>query len=128
MYMSILGKSQDLYQYPHVLLTSPHELDPTVLDYAYPNTHGYPSWAPDPSVRDQYDPSIDEWGNIHSRAMHTLSILSDSPITSIQKHVQQPTTIDYNKVKCILVGSMLTPSRKCLTTPLNGLSHPLDCP
>ena len=49
MYMSILGKptDQDLDQYPHVLLTSPHEWDPSVLDYAHPNTHGYPSWALD---------------------------------------------------------------------------------
>ena len=33
-YMSILGKpkDQDLDQYPHVLLTSPHEWDPSVLD------------------------------------------------------------------------------------------------
>ena len=40
MYMSILGKptNQDLNQYPHVLLTSPHEWDPSVLDYSHPNT------------------------------------------------------------------------------------------
>ena len=52
MYMSVLGKptDQDLHQYPHVLLTSPHEWDPSVLDYAYPNTCGYPSWAPDSSA------------------------------------------------------------------------------
>ena len=33
-YVSILGKptNQDLDQYPHVLLTSPHEWDPSVLD------------------------------------------------------------------------------------------------
>ena len=62
MYMSILGKptDQDLDQYPHVLLTSPHEWDPSVLDYAHPNTHGYPSWAPDPSAWDEHDPRIDE--------------------------------------------------------------------
>ena len=43
--MSILGKptDQDLDQYSHVLLTSPHEWDPSVLDYAHPNTCGYPS-------------------------------------------------------------------------------------
>ena len=86
-------------QYPHVLLTSQHEWDPSVLDYANPNTHGYPSWAPDPSARDQHDPRIDECGNIYSRDIHTFSILSDTPITSIQKHVQEPTTIDYNKLK-----------------------------
>ena len=51
MYMSILGKptGQDLDQYPHVLLTGPHEWDPSVLDYSHPNTHRYPSWAPGPS-------------------------------------------------------------------------------
>ena len=101
MYMSILGKptDQDLDQYPHVLLTSPHECDPSVLDYSHPNTHGHCSWAPDPSARDQHDPRIDECGNIHNRVIHTLSILSHTPTTSIQKHDQQPTTIDYNKLK-----------------------------
>ena len=41
MYMSVLGKPiyQDLDQYPHVLLTCPHEWDPSVLDYAHPNAH-----------------------------------------------------------------------------------------
>ena len=58
MYMSILGKptDQDLDQYAHVLLASPHEWDPSVLDYAHSNMHGYLSWAPDPSIRDQHDP------------------------------------------------------------------------
>ena len=76
--MSILGQptAKDLDQYLHVLLTSPHEWDPSVLDYAHPNTHEYPSWAPDPSLRDQHNPKIDEWGNIHSRVLHSLSILS----------------------------------------------------
>ena len=69
------------------------------MDYCHPNTHGYPSWAPDPSARDQHDPRIDECGNIHIRPIHTLSILSDTPTTSIQKHDQQPAAIDYNKLK-----------------------------
>ena len=101
LYMSILGKptDQDLDQYPHVLLTSPHEWDASVLGYAHPNTCGYPSWTHDPSVRDQHDPRIDECGNIHSTAIQTLFTLSDTPITSIQKHVQQPTTINYNELE-----------------------------
>ena len=88
MYMSILGKptDQDLDQYPHVLLTSPHERDPSVLDYSHPNTHGYPFWGPDPSARDQHDPRIDECGNIHYRTIHTLSILSDTPTITVKKH------------------------------------------
>ena len=101
MNMSILGKptDQDLNQYPHVLLTSPHEWDPSVLDYSHPNTDGYPSWAPDPSVRDQHDPRIDECGNIHHRTIHTLSILSDTPTIFVKKHDQHPTTIYYNKLR-----------------------------
>ena len=54
---------------------------------------------PDPSARHQHDPRIDECGNIHTRAIHTLSIPSDTPTMSIKKHGQQPTTIDYNKLK-----------------------------
>ena len=101
MYMSILGKptDQDLDQYPHVLLTTPHEWDPSVLDYSHPNIHGYHSWAPDASVRDQHDPRIDECGNIHHRTIHTLSILSDIPTIFVKKHDHQPTSIDYNKLK-----------------------------
>ena len=101
MYMIILGKPtyQDLDQYPHVLLMSPHEWGPSVLDYSNPNNHGYPSWAPEPSAGDQHDPRIDECGNIYSRAIHTLSILSYTTTTSNQKHDQQSMTIDYNKLK-----------------------------
>ena len=75
MCMSILGKptDQDLDQYPHVLLTSPHEWDPSVLEYTHPNAHGYPSWVPGPSARDQHDPMIGEYGNIHSRVIHIFS-------------------------------------------------------
>ena len=40
MYMSIIGNpnDQELETYPHVLLTSPHERDSTVLDHVHPNT------------------------------------------------------------------------------------------
>ena len=101
MYMSILGKptDQDLDRYPHVLVTSPHEQDPSVLDYSHPNICGCPSLAPDSSVRDQHDPRIDECGNIHSRVIHTLSIFSDTSTTSVKKHDQQPTTIENNKLE-----------------------------
>ena len=71
------------------------------MDSSHPNPCGYPSWAPDPTVRDQHDPRIDECGNIHHRTMNTLSVLSDTPTVFVKKHDQhpQPTTIDYNKLK-----------------------------
>ena len=37
--------------------------------------------------------------NVETFIVGTLSILSEEHITSVQKHVQQPTTIDYNKLK-----------------------------
>ena len=42
-------------------------------------------WAPDPSVRDQHDPRIDECGNIHHRTVHTLSVLSGTPNIYVKK-------------------------------------------
>ena len=51
MYMNLLGKPTDaeLAQFPRVLLTGPHEWDPSVLDYTHPATAGDSTWAPDPS-------------------------------------------------------------------------------
>ena len=42
---------------------------------------------------------IDECGNIYHRTIHTQTILSDTPTILVKKHDQQPTTIDYNKLK-----------------------------
>ena len=78
---------------------SPHEWDPSVLDYSHPNTCGYPSWTPEPSAQDQHNPRIDECGNIHHRGIHTLSILSGVSNLIVHKHDQKPTTIDYTKSK-----------------------------
>ena len=65
MYMNLLGKptDADLATFPHVLLTGPHEWDPSVLDYTHPATASDPTWAPDPSQCDAHDPRIDEFGN-----------------------------------------------------------------
>ena len=64
-YMNLLGKpaDADLDTFPHVLLTGPHEWDPSVLDYTHPATAGDPTWAPDPSQHRAHDPRIDEFGN-----------------------------------------------------------------
>ena len=46
MYMSLLGQppDADLDTYPHVLLSGPHEWDPSVLDYTHPTTSGDATW------------------------------------------------------------------------------------
>ena len=48
MYMNLIGKptDADLDKFPHVLLTGPHEWDPSVLHYTHPATAGNPSLGP----------------------------------------------------------------------------------
>ena len=51
MYLELQGipTDKDLQTYPSVHLTSPHEWDPSVLDYEHPENDGEPDWAIDPN-------------------------------------------------------------------------------
>ena len=75
MYMNLLGKPThpDLDKFPHVILTGPHEWDPSFLDYTHPATAGDPIWAPDPSQSNEHDPRIDEFAHFTGRVHHTLT-------------------------------------------------------
>ena len=123
----LLGKptDADLYTYPHVLLTGPHEWDPSVLDYTQPTTSGDPTWAPEPSQCGAHDPRIDEFGNFKGE----FSIPSPTPLPS-------PTLLSTNMLSPlnpltlrssgpILAESTNTPLRKPSTKPINGLLLPL---
>ena len=76
-----------------MLLTGPHEWDPSVLDYTHPTTSGDPTWAPDPSHRGAHDPRIDESGNFQGRVQHTLTHSPTLSHIAQHKHVitTQPT-------------------------------------
>ena len=96
MYMSLLGQPTDvdLITYPHVLLTGPHEWDPSVLDYTHPTSSEDPTWAPDPSLCSAHDPRIDGFGNFKGRVQHTLiSKLAQ------HKHAITPQPIDFEKLR-----------------------------
>ena len=101
MYMNLLGKptDADLNTYPHVLLTGPHEWDPSVPDYTFPTTSGDPTRAPDPSQHGAHDPRIDEFGNFKGRVHHTLT--QSSAISNIAQHKHAITTqpIDFEKLR-----------------------------
>ena len=127
MYMSLLGQptDADLNTYPHVLLTGPHEWDPSVLDYTHPTTSGDPTWAPEPSLRGAHDPRIDDLAILRGE----LSIPSSNPLlyptllgTNMLSHLN-PLTLRNSGP--ILAGSTSTPLRKPSTKPLNGLLLPL---
>ena len=60
MYLQLQGipTDQDLQNYPSVHLTSPHEWDPSVLDYEHPENNEEPDWAIDPNENFQFDPIL----------------------------------------------------------------------
>ena len=121
MYMNLLGKptDADLNTYPHVLLTGPHEWDPSVLDYTHPTISGDPTWAPDPSQRGAHDPRIDEFGNFKGRVHRTLT---HSPaISNIAQHKHAITTqpIDFEKLRPYLGWVNKHTIEKPSTKPLN---------
>ena len=86
---------QDLQNYPSVHLTSPHEWDPSVLDYEHPEDNGEPDWAIDPNENFLFDPKFDEFGDYVNRLLFILDILVEThkviPIHNllVNKHVFQ---------------------------------------
>ena len=101
MYMSLLGQPTDavLNICPHVLLTGPHEWDPSVLDYTHPTTSGDPTLAPDPSLHGAHDPRIDESGNFKGRAQHTLTQSPALSNIAQYKHAITPQPIDFEELR-----------------------------
>ena len=101
MYMNFLGKptDADLNTFPHVLLTGPHEWDPSVLDYTHPTTAGDPTWAPDLSQRGAHDPRIDEFGNFKGRVHHTLTHSAGISNIAQHKHAIKPQPLEFEKLR-----------------------------
>ena len=81
MYLEFIGTptDKDLQKYPSVHLTSPHECDPSVLDYVHPDGNEEPSWTTDPNDRSEFDPNFDEFGDNVNRPIQILNILDDTP-------------------------------------------------
>ena len=101
MYMRLLGKPTyaDLNTFPHVLLTGPHEWDPSVLDYTHPTTAGDPTWAPDPFQHGAHGPRIDEFGNFKGRVHHTLTHSPGNSHIAQHKHAITTQPIDFEKLR-----------------------------
>ena len=107
MYLQLQGipTDQDLQNYPSVHLTSPHEWDPSVLDYEHPENNGEPAWAIDPNENFQFDPNFDEFGDYVNRSLSILDILEETPKISpihnllVNKHVFQRAPVDYEKLR-----------------------------
>ena len=78
-YATSLGRStdQDMDTYPHVLITSPDEWDPSVLDHDPPHLDGLdPSQVPDQLLG---DPMFDAYGDFNEHIIANLNILLDAP-------------------------------------------------
>ena len=81
MYLELLGipTDKDFLTYPSVHLTSPHEWNPSVLDFEHPEDNVEPDWANDPNEKFQFDPNFDEFGDYVNRSLSILDILDDTP-------------------------------------------------
>ena len=81
MYLELEGTptDEDLQTYPSVHLTSPHEWDPSILDYEHPEKNGESDWAIDPNENFQFDPNFNEFGDYVNRLLSILDILDDTP-------------------------------------------------
>ena len=101
MYMNLLGKptDADLNTFPHVLLTGPHDWDPSALDYTHPTTSGDPTWAPDPSLYGSHDTRIDEFGTFQGRVHHTLTHSPGISNLTQHKHAIKTQPIDFEKLR-----------------------------
>ena len=99
--MTLPGKptDEDLNTFPHVLLTGPHEWDPSVLDYTHPTTAGDPTWAPDPSQCGSHDPRIDKFGSFKGRVHHTLTHSPGNSNIAQHKHAIKTQPIDFEKLR-----------------------------
>ena len=108
MYLELQGvpADTDLQTYPSVHLTSPHEWDPSFLDYKHPENNGEPDWAIDPNENFQFDPNFGEFGNYVNRSLSIFDRLDETPPISpihqlmVNKHLLlffQCTPIDYEK-------------------------------
>ena len=82
-----------------MLLTGPHEWDPSVLDYTHSPTSGDPTWAPDSSQRGAHDPRIDEFGNFKGRVHHTLTHSPALSNIAQHKHAITAQPIDFEKLR-----------------------------
>ena len=128
MYMNLLGKptDTDLDTFPHVLLTGPHEWDPSVLDYTHPATAGDPTWAPDRSQCGAHDPRIDKFGNFKGSINHALTHPPGNSNIAQHKHAIQTQPIDFEKLRPYFDWVNKHTIEETFTKPLNGLLSPLD--
>ena len=128
MYLELQGIPTDkhLQTYPSVHLTSPHEWDPTVLDYEHPEDNGEPDWAIDPNEMSQFDPNFDEFGDYVNRSLSILDIVDDTLQISLTHNlsVNKMYFIEHQLIMTnkdhILDGSILILSNKPLIRLHNG--------
>ena len=103
--LQVILTDKDLQPYPAVHLTSPHEWDPSVLDYKHPENNGETDWAIDPNETFQFDPHFDEFGDYVNRSQSILDILDETPPISllhklmVNKHLFQCTPVDYEMLR-----------------------------
>ncbi|KAL7575165.1 hypothetical protein ACA910_018657 [Epithemia clementina (nom. ined.)] len=75
--------------YSLVFLTSPHDWDPSVLDYSHPEGPDNPDWAPDPDLIRTHDERIDPYGYYIKHVVLNLESLCDYPLATFTANFQK---------------------------------------
>ena len=101
MYMNLLGKPTDLdlNTFTHVLLTGPHDWDPSVLDYTHLPQLVTPPGPQIPHNAVHMTPRLMNLANVKGRVPHTLSHSPGQSNIAQHKHAINPQPIDFEKLR-----------------------------
>ena len=115
-YMTPVGipTDQDMDTYPHVILTSPHEWDPSIIDFTYASPAEWTHLG-HPEGHEYLDTRFDEYGESTQRVIANLTFLLDllPPATdaslgldpgecttlTISQHKTEPKEPDWEKLR-----------------------------
>ena len=90
-YLPILGPptDADMEKYPHILLTGPHEWDPSVLDHSHPDMNDNPIPQIEEKENFLHDARIDQFGDYKHRSIQL----------HIQQHSHTKQNVDFEKLR-----------------------------
>ena len=107
MYLKFQGIPTDkvLQTYPSVHLTSPHEWDPSVLDYVHPKDNGEPNSTYDSTEKYQVDPTFDEFDDYINKLLSITPQISSTHKLLVNKHTTVwGGTVDFFPMKRHLIS------------------------
>ena len=91
MYLKIQGipTDKDLQTYASVHLTTPHEWDPSVLDFIHPEENWESDWTNDPLENFELDPKFGEFDDYINKSLSITPQISSTHDLLVYEHTTQ---------------------------------------